>query len=314
MRDDTLDAISAVAENNPMSTGTQSALPLINRSQRKSPRYKLAVPLGLTVLRSGVPDRIPGRTTEIGEGGLGVVVASRLLLGESVRVEFLLPHMTTPVHATALVRYQHERRFGLQFLRLPEEQQSIIRYWTRREADVLLTGRQSQPTPARLGLDEQDNSNGDGEIDESQNRHLKLIISRMVAGAACILIVAAIVGWWRWHQGWKDLEAQVAAAENASVPQLRVPFNEMQHRIRHQVVPDYPDGARQQGVQGTVVLDAVVSPKGKVTQVKVVSGPEGLTAAASDAVRWWTYEPYLVNGQPAAVETTVAVDFRLPAK
>ena len=60
-----------------------------------------------------------------------------------------------------------------------------------------------------------------------------------------------------------------------------------------------------------VVLDTVVSAQGAVTQVKFVSGPEALSHAAIDAVRWWRYEPYLVNGQPATVETTVAVDFRL---
>ena len=54
-------------------------------------------------MRSGIPDNIPGRTLEIGEGGMGVVVAPQLLLGEFVRVEFLLPHMSTPVRATAVV-------------------------------------------------------------------------------------------------------------------------------------------------------------------------------------------------------------------
>jgi protein TonB len=85
----------------------------------------------------------------------------------------------------------------------------------------------------------------------------------------------------------------------------------MGRRIIHQVMPEYPELARQAGVQGTVVLDTVVSVEGAVTQVKVVSGPEALSQAARNAVRWWRYEPYLVNGQPATVETTVAVDFRL---
>ena len=106
-----------------MSTGTTLAPLPINGPKRKVPRYKLAIPLNLTVLRSGVPDNLYGRTLEIGEGGMGVVVASQLLLGESVRVEFLLPHMTTPVRATAVVRYRHAMCFGLQFLRLPDEQQ-----------------------------------------------------------------------------------------------------------------------------------------------------------------------------------------------
>jgi PilZ domain len=113
-----------------MSAATTPARSLRTASTRRVPRYKLTVPLDVTVLRSGVPDNIPGRTLEIGEGGMGVVVASQLLLGESVRVEFLLPHMGKPVRATAVVRYQRELSFGLQFLRLPDEQQSIIRYWT----------------------------------------------------------------------------------------------------------------------------------------------------------------------------------------
>jgi len=94
-------------------------------------------------------------------------------------------------------------------------------------------------------------------------------------------------------------------------PQLKVPADAMGRRIIHQVMPEYPELARQAGVQGTVVLDTVVSVEGAVTQVKFVSGPEALSQAARNAVRWWRYEPYFVNGQPATVETTVAVDFRL---
>jgi protein TonB len=60
-----------------------------------------------------------------------------------------------------------------------------------------------------------------------------------------------------------------------------------------------------------VVLDAIVSAEGGVTQVQAVSGPAALSLAAIDAVRWWRYEPYVVNGQPAMVETTVSVNFRL---
>src|ERR1700739_4115051 len=131
----------------PMSGSTGSAIVQGFTLTRKVPRYKLTVPARLIVLRSGVPDEFSGRTLEIGEGGVGVAVASQLLLGEAVRVEFLLPHMTTPVRATAVVRYQREGNFGLQFLRLLVEQQSIIRYWTRREADVQLVAPGSFPPP-----------------------------------------------------------------------------------------------------------------------------------------------------------------------
>jgi len=86
----------------------------------------------------------------------------------------------------------------------------------------------------------------------------------------------------------------------------------MQRRITHQVAPDYPEAARRAGVQGTVLLDAVVSVEGAVTQLNVINGPEARSPAAIDAVRWWRYEPYIVNGERATVETTISLNFRLP--
>ena len=108
------------------------------------------------------------------------------------------------------------------------------------------------------------------------------------------------------------MEAQLPAKETVVVqPPLKVPADAMGRQIIRQVMPEYPELARRAGVQGTVMLDIVVSLEGAVTQVKFVSGPEALSQAAMDAVRWWRYEPYFVDGQPATVETTVAVDFRL---
>jgi TonB family protein len=289
-----------------MSTGVTPAFSQGTASKRRVPRYQLTVPLTLTVLRSGIPNHIPGRTLEISEGGMGVVPASQLILGESVRVEFLVPHTGALVRATAVVRYQRELCFGLQFLRLPVEQLSIVRYWTRREGELLL----AQP----------DDTLGEAvakpklppDFENSENSTRKFGIRRIVACAGSMTVIAAVLGWWQWQQGWAELEAQLPAKETVVVqPQLKVPAEAMGRRIIHQVMPEYPELARQAGVQGTVVLDTVVSVEGVVTQVKFVSGPEALSQAARDAVRWWRYEPYFVNGQPATVETTVAVDFRL---
>ena len=281
--------------------------------KRKVPRYKLTVPLELTVLRAGVPDSIRGRALEMGEGGMGVVAASQLLLGESVRVEFLLPHMSAPVRATAVVRYQRARSFGLQFLRLPVEQQSIIRYWTRSEGDLLLNDQTPLAEPADAALGEATILSPQlPDLTDSRHSKRRFLMQDMVVFAIAVVVVAAVLGWWRWQQGWKALETQVPGRQTqVAKPQLQVPNDAMQQRIRHLVPPEYPEDARQAGVQGTVVLDAVVNPQGAVTRVKFVSGPEQLSPAAIDAVRWWRYEPYLVNGEPATVETTVAVDFRL---
>jgi TonB family protein len=294
-----------------MSAATTPARSLRTASTRRVPRYKLTVPLDVTVLRSGVPDNIPGRTLEIGEGGMGVVVASQLLLGESVRVEFLLPHMSKPVRATAVVRYQRELSFGLQFLRLPDEQQSIIRYWTRHEADISFVAQKPHDADSSLGI-EIGNPASLPLFERSEGSKLGMGFWRGVAFAVLIIVVTAVMGWWRWEQGWRQLEAQVPANETLMVkPQLKVPADTMQRRIIHEVAPEYPEAARRAAVQGTVVLDAIVSAEGAVTQVQVVSGPETLSLAAIDAVRWWRYEPYILNGQPAMVETTVSVNFRL---
>ena len=285
-----------------MSAGVSPAFSQATASTRSVPRYKLTVPLALTVLRSGIPNQIPGRTFEIGEGGMGVVPASQLLVGESVRVEFLVPHMSAPVRATAVVRYQREQCFGLQFLRLPVEQQSIVRYWTRRQGELLL------PAPA-VALEEPADK-PELRLD-SENSPRKFGIRHILWFAIPIAVIAAVLGWWHWQQEWAELEAQLPTKEAVVQSQLKVPADAMERRIIHRVIPEYPELARRAGVQGTVVLETVVSVAGAVTQVKSVSGPEALSQAAMDAVRRWRYEPYSVNGQPATVETTVAVDFRL---
>jgi TonB family protein len=295
-----------------MSAGTTPGIEPAAAPKRKVPRYKLTVPLDLTVLRAGIPDRIPGRTIEIGEGGIGVVAASRLQLGESVRVEFLLPHMTTPVRATAVVRYEHKRGFGLQFLRLPVDQQAIIRYWTRFEGDIVLPGPDLDTPVRSRALETLTGPNPFPLFEDSLPARREFGVRRLLPVLAPILLIVAALGVWQWQQGWAALEARVLANESSSVkPQFTVRAEVLQQHLRHKVLPDYPEAARQAGIQGSVALDVIVNADGAVAQVKVVSGPEALGQAAKDAVRWWRYEPCLVNGQPAAVESTVVVDFRL---
>ncbi len=75
--------------------------------------------------------------------------------------------------------------------------------------------------------------------------------------------------------------------------------------------PIYPSIARSARVQGTVVLQAKISPFGKVTNLQVVSGPPMLRQAAIDAVKTWQYKPYTLNNQPTEVDTSVNVVFSL---
>jgi protein TonB len=59
------------------------------------------------------------------------------------------------------------------------------------------------------------------------------------------------------------------------------------------------------------VLGATISKSGTIENLHVVSGPPMLVEAALDAVSTWIYRPYLLNGQPVEVETTVNVNFTL---
>ena len=77
------------------------------------------------------------------------------------------------------------------------------------------------------------------------------------------------------------------------------------------VVPAYPVIGRKMRVEGTVVLQAMISKTGTIENLRVVSGPALLQQAAIDAVKQWQYRPYLLNGEPVEVETTVNVDFKL---
>ena len=75
--------------------------------------------------------------------------------------------------------------------------------------------------------------------------------------------------------------------------------------------PTYPAIARAAHVSGTVVLHAIIGTDGHVENLTVVSGPAMLQASAMDAVKQWTYKPYLLNGQPTEVDTQIVVNFNL---
>jgi TonB family protein len=76
--------------------------------------------------------------------------------------------------------------------------------------------------------------------------------------------------------------------------------------------PEYPDSARQKHVEGTVTLGAVIDKNGDVGQLSVVSGPTLLVPAALEAVRQWKYKPYLLQGEPLAMQTQIVVLFLSP--
>jgi TonB family protein len=109
-----------------------------------------------------------------------------------------------------------------------------------------------------------------------------------------------------------DVKATVDATVQAT-PQTtpQIPGGTMAGNRLTEVQPVYPPDAKAAGIEGTVILSAVIGKDGKIENLQVVSGPAELTRSALDAVRQWTYRPYLVNGDPVAVETTITVNYSL---
>jgi TonB family protein len=105
-----------------------------------------------------------------------------------------------------------------------------------------------------------------------------------------------------------------ALASVPALPQLGVPISQgvTGGVLVHKVQPMYPPEARRMHVQGSVVIDAKVTTKGQVEELKLVSGDPLLAPAAMDAVRRWRYTPYSLNGQLIAKETRITISFIAP--
>lgn len=94
-------------------------------------------------------------------------------------------------------------------------------------------------------------------------------------------------------------------------PAQQVSTGVMEGRLIYKVLPVYPAMARAIHIAGRVELQATISREGTIENLRAVSGPPLLQQAAIDAVKQWRYRPYLLNGQPVEVETTINVDFTM---
>ena len=111
-----------------------------------------------------------------------------------------------------------------------------------------------------------------------------------------------------------------ATSSLAAVPRMSVPAAPKRIRISQGVTkgmliqkiePTYPPIARSARIQGQVVLTAIISKTGNIQNLTLVSGHPMLVPAALDAVKQWRYRPFLLNGEPVEVETTVTLTFQL---
>ena len=103
----------------------------------------------------------------------------------------------------------------------------------------------------------------------------------------------------------------VAVPKMATPTRVRVSSGVSSGLLIRKVSPTYPPLARQARIQGTVILQAQISKDGSIQNLQLISGHPMLAPAAIEAVKQWKYKPYLLNGEPVEVETTVQVNFTL---
>jgi periplasmic protein TonB len=109
----------------------------------------------------------------------------------------------------------------------------------------------------------------------------------------------------------------IIGSANAAVPKMQTPTRVRvsagvtQGMVIRKVQPTYPAIAKTARVQGQVVLQAAISKEGTIENLRVISGPPLLIQSALEAVKQWRYRPYILNGEPVEVDTTVTVIFSL---
>jgi PilZ domain-containing protein len=175
--------------------------------RRNVPRHGITVPLDVIRLRSGIPDTLPGRCTDISEAGIGAAVAGELALNQHVAIELKLPQVAVPLRARAIVRHRTRLQCGLQFVNLSVEQREMIRFWANRntvqppEKNLPESGAQRTEPHAP-------------KVVPGRHKFLPRIrISRRQAVVllAVTLVLAACL-WLYWEWSWRKLERSISAA------------------------------------------------------------------------------------------------------
>jgi TonB family protein len=138
-------------------------------------------------------------------------------------------------------------------------------------------------------------------------------VRRLATVAACMALVLATCGSALALSMQVHVSPTASSATNSSknAAPLNIPPGVMAGQRIDGADPKYPAAAKKAKIQGTVVLDVLIGKDGSVHKLTVVSGPKELRKSSTDAVRTWKYKPYLLNGNPVEVQTTINVVYTL---
>jgi protein TonB len=101
------------------------------------------------------------------------------------------------------------------------------------------------------------------------------------------------------------------ASPRAPIGPIRVSSGISQGMLIAPIRPIYPTIAKTAHIEGSVVVEAIISRIGTIESLHVLSGPAMLQSAAVDAIREARYKPYKLNGEPTEVQTTITVNFKI---
>ena len=108
--------------------------------------------------------------------------------------------------------------------------------------------------------------------------------------------------------GTKPVEAAMSSIEPVTLPES-VAWG----LLVQSVDPIYPDAGRSSSQKGSVVLQVLITRDGTVQEAKFLQGSFVFARAAIDAVKQWHFKPYLLNGRPVSVQSTIRLNFKPPA-
>jgi TonB family protein len=141
--------------------------------------------------------------------------------------------------------------------------------------------------------------------------------SSRIALAAMIAFLAATAALPQDAQKEPSPQSTASDSSQSDAPKprpVRVPGNVASAMLIHQVTPVYPAAAKEQHIEGTLLLHAIIGKDGTLQALKYVSGPPILMQSAMDAVKQWVYKPTLLNDEPVEVDTTISVVYTLGGK
>lgn len=181
-----------------------------------------------------------------------------------------------------------------------------------RLASLLVNGMPAR-TPHAIGI--LDANTLERRLMRLKDRNTMLSGARRIALAtACAALAAGLSASALAMSMHVDAAASATSGKGTAADPLDLSASKVAGNILTKTMPKYPEEAKKARIQGKVELSAIIDKHGRIEKLNVVSGPKELQKSATDAVRTWTYKPFLLNGKPVVVKTTINVIYSLGDK